>query len=142
MWLSEERCRKPAAEAAAEWGPVTISEPAAVYLAGERRQVPVCAPGGYVWRPAVGEEVLVLKAGNQTEQPFILGKTRMEEKELRPGEVRIQGGTCTILLGEKMELAGDVRINGETLPEMIRRIVAQLLGLPGGEEEKEEGEET
>jgi len=139
MWLSEERSRKTATEAAAEWGPVTISEPAAVYLAGERRQVPVCSPGGYAWRPAVGEEVLVLKAGNQSEQPFILGRTRKEDDRLEPGQVRISAAECSILWGEKLQLTGAVQVNGEDLEALIRRVVSELLGLPGEEEKEEEG---
>jgi len=139
MWLSEERSRKQAAEAAAEWGPVTISEPAAVYLAGERRQVPVCSPGGYAWRPAVGEEVLVLKAGNQGEQPYILGKTQVKTDELQPGQIRIGGSGSSILWGDKLQLTGEMEINGEGLEELIIRVVSQLLGLPGEEEEEEEG---
>lgn len=137
MWLSEERNRKTAVEAVAEWGPVTISEPAAVYLAGERRQVPVCCPGGYTWRPSVGDDVLVLKAGKQAEQPYILGKTQGEDDGLQPGQIRIGGIDCSILWSDKLELAGDVSINGEGLEEMIRRVVRELLGLPE-EEEKEE----
>lgn len=137
MWLSEERSRKPAVEAAAEWGPVTISEPAAVYLAGERRQVPVCCPGGYAWRPGVGDDVLVLKAGNQAEQPYILGKTQRETDELQPGQIRIGGADCSILWSDKLELTGEVYVNGEALEEMIKRVIRELLGLPE-EEEKEE----
>ena len=142
MWLSEERSRKPAAEAAAEWGPVTISEPAAVYLAGERRQVPVCCPGGYAWRPAVGEDVLVLKAGNQAEQPYILGKSQTQNDELQPGQVRISGPECGILWSDVLQLTGEVQVNGEELVALIQRVVREMLGLPGGEGEEKEEEET
>ena len=124
MWLSEERSRKTAVEAAAEWGPVTIGDPAAVFLAGERRQVPVCCPGGYAWRPAVGEEVLVLKAGNQGEQPYILGLTRTEE--LEPGQVRLGSRECGLLCGEELELTGSVTVNGEGLEELVRRIAGEV----------------
>ena len=110
-----------------------------VYLAGERRQVPLCCPGGYTWRPAVGEEVLVLKAGNQAEQPFILGRTRKEDDRLEPGQVRISAAECSILWGEKLQLTGAVQVNGEDLEALIRRVVSELLGLPGEEEKEEEG---
>lgn len=60
MWLSKERGRKTAGEPRAECGTVTVGDPTAVYLTGERRQVAVCSPGGYAWRPQVGEDVLVL----------------------------------------------------------------------------------
>ena len=140
MWLSEERSRKAAAEAAAEWGMVTIGDPAAVYLAGERRQVPICCPGGYAWRPAVGEQVLVLKAGQEGEQPCILGKAQEEKSGLQPGQVRISGDRCSILWGDELQLIGAVQVNGESLEELIRRVVSEMLGMPG--EENKEGEGT
>ena len=139
MWLSEERSRKAAAEAVAEWGPVTIGEPAAVYLAGERRQVPVCCPGGYAWRPGVGDEVLILKAGNEGEQPYILGKAQTRAEPLQPGQVRVQSSRCSILWGDRLQLTGEVQVNGELLESMIRRVVRELLGLPEEEEKEEEG---
>ena len=139
MWLSEERSRRTAAEAAAEWGPVTISEPAAVYLTGERRQVPICCPGGYAWRPAVGDEVLVLKAGAQAEQPYILGKAQGTAGDLQPGQVRVGNQNCAVLCGDALQLTGAVQVNGEDLEELVRRVVRELLGLPGEEEEEEEG---
>lgn len=130
MWLSEERARKPAAEPTAEWGAVTVAAPSAVYLGGERRRVPVCCPGGYAWRPAVGDEVLVLKAGAEGEQPYILGRTGTEEEALEPGQVRVGSARCGLLCGESLELNGTVKVNGVELEKLIRRVVAQMLGLP------------
>ena len=138
MWLSEQKSRKPATEAVAEWGTVTIGEPAAVYLAGERRQVPVCCPGGYAWRPAVGERVLVLKAGNEGEVPYILGMSQPGGENLQPGQTRITGSDCGILLGEALQLTGKVQVNGEEIQNLIRRVVSEMLGL-SEEEKKEEG---
>lgn len=131
MWLSEERARRTAAEPAAEWGAVTVAAPSAVYLGGERRQVPVCCPGGYAWRPAVGDEVLVLKAGAEGEQPYILGRTDGEAGGLKPGQVRLGSPECGLLCGEALELNGTVKVNGEKLESLIQRIVARMLGLPG-----------
>ena len=119
---------------------VTIGDPAAVYLAGERRQVPICCPGGYAWRPAVGEQVLVLKAGQEGEQPCILGKAQEEKSGLQPGQVRISGDRCSILWGDELQLIGAVQVNGESLEELIRRVVSEMLGMPG--EENKEGEGT
>lgn len=133
MWLNEERRRRAAGEAAAEWGPVTISEPTAVYLAGERRQVPVCCPGGYTWRPAVGDEVLVLKAGSENEQPCILGLVQQVGQTLEPGQVRLGSAQCGILCGDELELTGTVKVNGETLETLIGRVVSQLLSSEEGE---------
>lgn len=132
MWLSGERTKKRAAEPAAEWGPVTVAGPSAVYLGGERRQVPVCCPGGYAWAPKVGDQVLVLKAGAEGEQPYILGKTGSGEK-LEPGQVRLGSGTCGVLCGDRLELTGEVRVNGEDLEELVARIVAAMLSTDGTE---------
>ena len=71
MWISEREWRRAEqARAAALAGEVTLAgDPAGVYLDGERRALPVFGPGGYVWRPAVGQRVLVLKAGERGEAP-------------------------------------------------------------------------
>lgn len=131
MWLSEERVRKPAAEPTAEWGAVTVAAPSAVYLGGERRQVPVCCPGGYAWRPVVGDEVLVLKTGAEGEQPYILGRTVAAEEALKPGQVRLGSARCGLLCGEELELSGTVKVNGEELEALVQRVVAEMLGQPG-----------
>ena len=126
MWLSGERTKKRAVEPAAEWGPVTVTGPSAVYLGGERRQVPVCCPGGYAWRPAVGDQVLVIKAGAEGEQPFILGKTG-DRDDLEPGQVRLGSAQCGVLCGDRLELTGDVLVNGEGLEALVRRVLSDLM---------------
>lgn len=133
MWLSGERTKRRAAEPAAEWGPVTVAGPAAVYLGGERRKVAVCAPGGLAWMPRVGERVVVLKAGAEGEQPYILGKSGSGGK-LEPGQVRLGSEDCGILCGDRLELTGDVLFNGEGLEELVARILAGLLSGDGTEE--------
>ena len=130
MWISEERVKKTAAEPAAEWGAVTVAGPAAVYLGGERRKVALCCPGGYAWRPRVGEEVLVLKVGPEAEQPYILGVTRTEE--LQPGQVRVGTAECGLLCGEALELTGPVTVNGEELEALIRRIAKEAADASSG----------
>lgn len=130
MWISEERVKKTAAEPAAEWGAVTVAGPAAVYLGGERRKVALCCPGGYAWRPRVGEEVLVLKAGPEAEQPYILGVTRTEA--LQPGQVRVGTAECGLLCGEALELTGPVTVNGEELEALIRRIAKEAADASSG----------
>ena len=63
MWTSERRLERRTEESAA-LGQVTLGgDPAGVFLGGERRWLPVCAPGGYSWQPGAGDKVLVLKAG-------------------------------------------------------------------------------
>ena len=81
--------------------------------------------------------MLVLKAGKEGEQPYILGKTRSEVQPLQPGQVRIEGSGCSILWGEKLQLAGEVQVNGELLEDLIRRVVSDMLGLTEEETEEE-----
>ena len=81
-------------EAAADLGLVTLGgDPAGVYLGGERRWVAVCAPGGYQWRPRTGDQVLVVKAGDQREIPCLAGvcQPEIQEKE-EPLEAGAAGG--------------------------------------------------
>ena len=129
MWIAEQGRRRPQADGTALVGQVTLpGDPAAVYLDGERRELPVYGPGGYCWRPTVDDKVLVLKTGDQGESPCILGKQQQMD-ELRPGEVRLTGGESGIFLGQdKLELTGAVQINGRTLESIITEIVLELIG--------------
>lgn len=122
MWLSRGREEKTVEEVSAESGPVTMAgTEMAVYLAGERRNVALCTPGGYAWRPQVGQEVLVLKTGLAGEKTFILG-SEMKERDLDPGQVRLGMGEAGVTCGEKtVELTGAVTINGERLEDFILR---------------------
>ncbi|WP_286167284.1 hypothetical protein [Clostridium sp. J1101437_171009_A5] len=116
MWLSQKRPERW--ESPAQVGVVTLEgDPAAVYQSGERRDLPVFAPGGYCWRPALGAEVLVLKTGAQGEGACVAG-TRITAN-VAPGEVRIQSeGGASITLGADgtIRLEGDVLVNGVHLP--------------------------
>ena len=86
---------------------------------GERRWLTVYSPGGYSWRPTAGDRVLVLKAGAEGESPCILG-TAQGERTLGPGEVRIDGGSSSVYLGRgRLELTGNVYINGKNLADLI-----------------------
>ena len=131
MWTSERGGRLPVQEAAAEMGVVTLGgDPAGVSLGGERRWLPVCGPGGYSWRPAAGDKVLVLKAGGERESPCILG-TAQAERELGAGEVSLSGGNSGLFLGrDRLELTGEIYVNRTGLEEYIRGIVADMLS-PG-----------
>lgn len=102
-------------------------DPAGVSLGGERRWINVYSPGGYSWRPAAGDRVLVLKTGAEGEVPCLLG-TPQRDTELGPGEVRLRGGESAILLGrERLELEGELYLNGRPLRDVIREIVKALL---------------
>ena len=73
----------------------------------EYRYRPLIAPGGYHWAPAPGQEVLVLKTGERGEQPCAVGVA--DRSGLKPGEVLITGGKCSLLLG----LNGTITVSGQ-----------------------------
>lgn len=123
MWISEARQTKKAAEPEADVGAVTMGgDPSGVLLGGERRWVQTYAPGGYQWRPAAGDQVLVIKAGGEQESPCLVGK-RQEDGALEPGEVRITGGSGEVRLTKTgVDLRGSVHINGMPLEQLIKAI--------------------
>ena len=106
MWISEQGRRRAEPDGTALVGRVTLpGDPAGVYLAGERRELPVFGPGGYVWRPEEGEQVLVLKTGQAGEAPCVAGQA---------GEVLIYSGSASIRIGGGgIRLTGDVLVNGK-----------------------------
>ena len=122
MWISEQGRRRPQADGTALVGQVTLpGDPAAVYLDGERRELPVYGPGGYIWRPAKDQQVLVLKTGAAGEAPCVAGALCGDEREVSPGEVVIYSGSSTIRLGGGtitisggiVNLTGRVLVNGK-----------------------------
>ena len=131
MWTSERSRSLPVQEAAAELGTVTLGgDPAGVSLGGERRWLSVYGPGGYGWRPAAGDKVLVLKVGAEGESPCILGTAQEGDGDnpLGPGEVRIKGGESALYLGQqRLELTGEVYLNGQPLRKVIEEIVGSLM---------------
>ena len=128
MWTSERSRRPRAEEAPAEVGEITLSQgTAGVNLGGERRWAALCCPGGYAWRPAAGDRVLVLKAGGERESPFLLGM-EPPETDLAPGEVRLSCGDSAIRLGSgALELTGNIQVNGISLAAYIAQIASSLL---------------
>ena len=121
MWTSERGRLPQSQEPAAEVGVVTLGgDPAAVELGGERRWLPVCAPGA-------GDKVLVLKAGVERESPYILGK--IQENVEEAGPIRLFGPGSALGLDQgRVELEGTVYLNGQTLEAYIQKIVAEMLG--------------
>lgn len=92
MWTSDRRKTRQAGESWVDWGEVTLEgDPAGAYLDGERRQLAVYGPGGYCWKPALGDRVLVLKAGQGGESPCVAGKRQGEAADAgRWGGVHLQ----------------------------------------------------
>ena len=139
MWISQQN-RKTAAgdRVPAEVGAATLAgNPATVYLNGERRQVPLFAPGGYHWRPAAGDELLVIKTGAEGELPCAVGQ-RVEEPPvaLESGEVALTSGSTQLVLHKDgrmrlqgdVEVQGDLTVNGDTIESMIIRILGSMMG--------------
>lgn len=114
-------------------GPVTVPGRAAgAYLEGERRGLAVYAPGGYYWAPGLGDEVLVLKAGEQGERPCVVGRA-MGRVELTPGEVLLATGRAAIRLSPDGTVAvtGNLSVNGTQVGP----------SLPKEDEDEERGED-
>lgn len=131
MWLSERHRETPRREEAG-LGTVTLGgNPAGVYLAGERRNLPVLAPGGFSWAPSTGQQVLVIKTGADGEAPYVAAA--LSDTAIAPGSVRIFNslGNASITLdgGGNVRLVGRIYVNGE------------LLSAPPEEEEEDKDEE-
>ncbi|MBQ1242595.1 MAG: hypothetical protein IIV78_01300 [Oscillospiraceae bacterium] len=114
MWLSK-RIKKKNPTSAAARGTVSIGGAEAAVLAeGEMRALRALAPGGYVWRPRSGAQVLVMKG----EGKCILGELGEGGIALAPGEVCIHslgGASITLRNSGRVEITGAVYVNGEAL---------------------------
>ena len=130
MWLSSQSRKAQRSGQGAETGVVTLEgEKTAVYLTGERRDLPVLSPGGYCWRPAEGETVLVLKSGADGEELWVAGVPG-DGTDLAPGEVRIQSRQAAVFLGNdgSIDLRGTVKINGTPIEELFEPKVKEKGG--------------
>jgi hypothetical protein len=114
MWLSKRN--GAATGAAADVGLVSVgAEAPAVVTDAEARSLRVFAPGGYCWRPAAGQAVLVLQAGSES---VVAGASMASGAGLREGEVLIYApGGASIRLGcdGSLALTGNVTVNGAAL---------------------------
>lgn len=129
MWLAQQQKREAPQEAGSV-GQVTLpGELTAVELDTERRGLSVYAPGGYRWRPALGQKVLVLKADGE---PCVVGVPA--PGGLEPGEVKLEsvGGAGllltnqgTVVLGPRAEVSGALYVGGVELSQLIQTIAAQ-----------------
>ena len=96
MWLSKQVGLGTTPSAPPLRGTVTLSGPeAAVYTDAERRGQTVCAPGGYFWRPAVKDEVLVIKEG---ERGYVVAAVNDQPPPVEPGEVLLRAGQASLRL--------------------------------------------
>lgn len=124
MWLSRQI--KPAsATADADLGITTISgQKVGVVTRGEVRDLPVYSPGGYLWTPANGTAVLVVKGGPGGEEQCVAGARPLEEvPKIEPGEVYLYGpGENTVYLkkdgsveikGGRVSVTGELSVTGQ-----------------------------
>ena len=123
MWLSRQ-IKPGAATADADLGITTISgQKVGVVTRGEVRDLPVYGPGGYLWTPANGAAVLVVKGGPGGEEQCVAGTRPLEEvREIAPGEVYLYGpGENSVYLkadgsveirGSRVTVAGELSIEG------------------------------
>ncbi len=119
MWLSRQTAPFRRGSAA-DRGTVTIGGGApAVYSGVERRGLPVYGPGGYYWRPAAGDSVLILKTGGEGEAPCVLGREMDRNTAVAAGEILITNGSgASVRFGAdgKLYLEGVLYLNGERFP--------------------------
>lgn len=119
MWMARGRTGDILQEPPAELGQVTLSGAlVGVALAGERRNVTVCLPGGYHWTPERGQTVLVVKSGPEG-APCVVG-TPAEEAQggevwlsvAQGAEIRL-GQDGVIRLSGPVEVQGRLTVNGQ-----------------------------
>ena len=107
-------------------GTVTLEgEATAAYADGERRALAVFGPGGLRWRPRAGQEVLVLKTGEDGELGCVAG-VRVDGAGLAPGEVALEaasgGAGVRLLENGTVAVTGRLTVNGEPLEDLIFRL--------------------
>lgn len=112
MWLSKMSAHALAEpSSAADVGVVTIggTQPG-VQTDGERRNLPVCGPGGYRWIPRKGAEVLVIKTGEG--EHFVAGETG----DSQPEEICLcASGAKVCLKNGVVSITGDLQVSGNLL---------------------------
>ena len=125
MWLAKQQKRETA-ETVSAVGEVTISgDTPAVELDSERRNLEVYAPGGYRWRPAQGQKVLVLKADGAA---CIAGTPA--PGGLEPGEIQLESaGGAKLRLDNSgtVTVTGSLAVGGTELTQLIRTIAAEVI---------------
>ena len=114
MWMARRQEEETLREWTAEVGQVTMDGPkAGVALAGERRNVKVCLPGGYYWTPAQGDAVLVVKSGPE-QAPWVMGVEGSKE-DLTAGEVYLSvkpGTGIRLRKNGVIQVEGDLQLTG------------------------------
>ena len=123
MWLSKQMTDTPE-NTASQVGRVTIGgDTGAVYTDSEKRNVVLFTPGGYVWRPSAGQDVMVMKtadgtngavgclsedipAGFETGEVYIKSKTGASVWLKNDGRITLSG---------RVDIDGSLFINGNEI---------------------------
>ena len=123
MWFSKESAGKRR-DAQADLGRVTIGgESVGVYASGESRNMRAFAPGGYIWLPPVGGEMLVLKCEDGTQAaagaPCEKAPAGMENGEVciksRSGASILLKNDGRILIEGVVQITGGLMVNGNAV---------------------------
>lgn len=119
MWISGKLAEHEMPDmASAQCGTVTVDgAETAVFSSGERRGAKTASPGGVIWKPRRGGEVLVVRGGAFGEEAYIAGAVGQDEGDLEPGEVRVCSDKAEIVLRNsgRVDINGVVFINGMPL---------------------------
>lgn len=111
MWLSRQAAQSRAAEGGAGPGVVSVGgERPAVVTDAEQREARVFSPGGYAWRPAAEQTVLIVRGS----EPCVAGAAQADAGDLAPGEVRIfsRGASIVLTNGGEVRVTGRLLVNG------------------------------
>ena len=93
MWLSKKTGSPEPPDSGVTIGRVTLAEKElAVWADGELRGLPVYSPAGICWRPKTGDEVLILKSGNEA----VIAGTRSPIPS--PGQLSLGSGAARLTL--------------------------------------------
>jgi len=128
MWITK-KIAAAAAPRTVERGQTSIGgEEVAVALRGEQRGIEVVAPGGYIWRPKRGDDVLVIKDSVSGESVIAAAEMGDGPKGMADGEVCIctEGASIHLMNSGRIKIYGNIVLYGS---------------LTYGEEEDEEEDE-
>lgn len=138
MWTAQRSAgEKTRYQPWVDQGEVTLSEEVTgVYLDGERRQLTVSSPGGYHWKPGVGEQVLVVNSNQGDKMVHIIASEREEEPDrLEPLPVLDPGDVCVTsdglgrihLTNNQVRIQGNIYINELHIYEFVTEIIKDYL---------------
>jgi len=119
MWLAK---RTRSGEPSATLGQVTILGGEGVALEGERRNVPVCSPGGYHWTPKEGDSVLVVKCGAEN-APCVAG----QREDTMPPAVEVWISVAENA-GIRLKQNGDIVLKGNVQVDGVLSVNGTAIG--------------